>query len=131
MGQSIQIPVSVGELFDKQTILQIKCERIADVAKRAYAAHELELLARRADDILDGCAVRADIMKLVGELHAVNAELWDLENTVRACERAGCFDGTFVAAARRIYGGNDRRAAIKLRINTLLGSDIVEVKSHR
>ncbi|MFO1244883.1 MAG: hypothetical protein U1E71_06850 [Ramlibacter sp.] len=131
MSQSIQIPVSVGELFDKQTILQIKCDRIDDPAKRAHAVHELELLTHRADDMLAGCPIRADIVALVAELHAVNAELWDLENIVRACERAARFDSDFVATARRIYAGNDRRAAIKLRINTLLGSDIVEVKSHR
>jgi len=132
MGQSILIPVSAGELFDKQTILQIKRERIADEAKRAHVLRELELL--------DGIALRllmdapqdaaSTVTGLVAELHAVNSGLWDLENTVRAAESAGRFDGGFVQAARAIYAGNDKRAALKLRINQLLGSAIVEVKSH-
>lgn len=131
MTHSLLIPVSVGELFDKQTILRIKQDRIDDDVKRAHVAHELALLTRHADDILAQCADRAALQALVADLQAVNAALWDLENTVRACERDGQFDAAFVAAARSIYAGNDKRAAIKLRINTLLGSDIVEVKSHR
>lgn len=126
----VAVPVSVGELFDKQTILRIKSERITDSAKLVHVRHELQLLDGIARGILDASAQAAQVAPLVDELQAVNNTLWDLENTVRACEAAGRFDDAFVKSARSIYSGNDRRAAIKLRINQLLGSDIVEVKSH-
>lgn len=130
MSQPLLVPVSVGELFDKQTILQIKRERIHDEHKLLHVQRELDLLTRQADAFLASCAQGDAIRELVQQLHAVNATLWDLENEVRACDRALRFDESFVAAARNIYAGNDRRAAIKLDINTRAGSDIVEVKSH-
>lgn len=130
MNQPILVPVSVGELIDKQTILQIKRERISDAAKLQHVERELALLGQQAQAFLASCAQRAEIEQLAEQLHAVNAALWDLENEVRALDRAECFDERFVAAARKIYAGNDRRAAIKLAINTSAGSDIVEVKSH-
>lgn len=131
MSQPLLIPVSVGELFDKQTILQIKRERIHDEHKLLHVQHELTLLTQQAEAFLASCVQRDAIRDLVQQLHAVNSALWDLENEVRACDRAQRFDESFVAAARKIYAGNDRRAAIKLDINTRAGSNIVEVKSHR
>lgn len=130
MNQPVFVPVSVGELFDKHTILRIKQERIQDPGKRLHVERELTLLEQLVDDFLASCAQRTEIEQLAEQLHAVNATLWDLENEVRALDRAGCFDERFVAAARKIYAGNDRRASIKLAINTSAGSDIVEVKSH-
>lgn len=130
MNQPILVPVSVGELFDKQTILQIKRERIQDSAKLQHVERELGLLSGQVDVFLASCAQRTEIQQLAQQLHAVNSGLWDLENEVRAFDRAACFDERFVAAARKIYAGNDRRAAIKLAINTSAGSNIVEVKSH-
>lgn len=130
MNQPILVPVSVGELFDKQTILQIKRERIHDAGKLLHVERELTLLSQQADAFLASCAQGAEIRDLAQQLHAVNSALWDLENEVRACDRAARFDDSFIAAARKIYAGNDRRAAIKLAINVSAGSDIVEVKSH-
>jgi len=130
MSAAIQVPVSAGELFDKQTILRIKRERIRDAAKLAHVERELGLLDGIAAGLLQGAPQAAEVQALVGALHAVNAGLWDLENAVRAAEAAECFDTAFIHSARSIYAGNDKRAAIKLRINQLLGSDIVEVKSH-
>lgn len=131
MPRSVSIPVSVGELFDKQTILQIKQQRISDPAKLAHVARELSLLSEIAAGVLRDAPERDAVQALVAELHGVNNTLWDLENTVRACDAAQTFDARFIASARQIYAGNDRRARIKLQINTLLGSDIVEVKSHQ
>ncbi|WP_298934058.1 hypothetical protein [uncultured Ramlibacter sp.] len=130
MSQAIEVPVSAGELFDKQTILRIKQERISDAAKLAHVGRELGLLDGIAAGLLQGAPQAADVNVLVAELHAVNSTLWDLENSVRAAEAAQRFDAAFIGSARSIYAGNDRRAALKLRINQLLGSDIVEVKSH-
>ena len=98
MNQPILVPVSVGELIDKQTILQIKRERIADAAKLQHVEHELTLLGQQAQAFLASCAQRAEIEQLAEQLHAVNAALWDLENEVRALDRAECFDERFVAA---------------------------------
>ena len=67
---------------------------------------------------------------LCGELKAVNRRLWDIEDALRAHERDGRFDGVFIELARSVYRENDRRAALKRRINELTGSEIVEEKSY-
>ncbi len=118
-------PISAGELIDKITILRIKAQRI-DAAKRAHVEHELGLLEALAAAEL----ARFDLDALAAELMAVNAALWDIEDGKRDCERRGDFGPAFVALARAVYVENDRRAAIKRRINEAAGSDIVEEKSY-
>jgi hypothetical protein len=125
------IPVSPGELFDKKTILEIKQQRVADAAKLVHIGHELQLLSAVAHEVLAGTAAAGEIEALERELLAVNQSLWDIENQVRAAERAACFDAAFIEAARQVYLRNDHRAALKHRINLLLGSPLVEVKEHR
>jgi len=123
----IHIPVSVGELIDKITILEIKAERIGDAAKRINVQRELEQLQYVWEiSKLD----RGLIADSWAELYAVNAKLWDIEDRKRLKEAAASFDAEFVALARSVYLDNDRRAAIKRKINELLGSDIVEEKSY-
>ena len=129
MGEPILVPVSAGELLDKKTILQIKRERIKDPAQLANIERELALLESIARTSLAAAAPGA-IEPLEAQLRTINETLWDLENTVRAFERSGLFDERFIAAARRIYAGNDRRAAVKRQINLLMNSSIVEEKSH-
>lgn len=122
------IPVSAGELIDKITILRVKAERIGDPVREANVRRELALLeAIRAEFLgsLDGLA------PLMAELLAVNAGLWDVEDGKRDCERRQDFGPAFVALARSVYLENDRRAALKRRIDELAGSDLVEEKSHR
>ncbi|MCG2595502.1 DUF6165 family protein [Ramlibacter sp. XY19] len=130
MSAAILVPVAAGELFDKKTILQIKRERIASPEQRANVERELALLAEIADRIAAGTERRAELQDLEAQLRGINEQLWDLENVVRACERNGRFDESFVASARSIYAGNDRRAAVKRQINLLLGSALIEEKSH-
>lgn len=122
----IHIPVSVGELIDKITILRVKAERI-EAAKQANVARELRLLEAAMTQAL---ALSPELESLTAELAAVNAGLWDIEEGKRACERRGDFGAGFVSLARAVYRENDRRAAIKRRINDLTGSEIVEEKSH-
>ena len=125
---SLLIPVSAGELMDKITILQVKAERIGDPAKEANVRKELALLEEVSAEALgdlDG------LVPLVIELFAVNAALWDIEEGKRDCERRQDFGPAFVALARSVYIENDRRAAIKRKINDLAGSDIVEEKSYQ
>jgi hypothetical protein len=121
---AILAPISAGELVDKITILEVKSERIAP-EKRANVVHELTLLREIA-----ARALPQGLEALTGELRAVNAALWDIEDGKRDCERRGDFGEGFVALARAVYRENDRRAAIKRRINDAAGSEIVEEKSY-
>jgi hypothetical protein len=118
-------PISAGELIDKITILRIKAERIA-AEKQPNVRHELQLLEDLAARELAGVNLGA----LTAELTAINAGLWDIEDGKRDCERRGDFGPPFVALARSVYIENDRRAAVKRRINEAAGSDIVEEKSY-
>lgn len=122
----ILIPVSPGELVDKITILRVKAERI-DPSKTANVRRELEALEAVAREHLPGSP---ELQRLTAELQEVNAALWDVEEGKRDGERRQDFGPVFVELARRVYRENDRRAAIKRRINDLLGSEIVEEKSY-
>jgi hypothetical protein len=127
MIRSIDVPVAVGELIDKITILQIKAERIRDAAKVANVRLELDLLLDRRNAAL-GEDTKIEV--LAARLKAINEKLWDLEDDIRDCERREAFGAAFVALARRIYATNDERAAIKREINLASGSAIVEEKSY-
>jgi hypothetical protein len=122
-----RVPVSAAELIDKITILEIKLDRIADAVKRANVRRELELLKAAREETLPPSP---ELVALTTHLRAVNERLWDVENGVRECEAAGDFGDRFVALARSVYTSNDERAALKRRINELLGSAIVEEKSY-
>ena len=120
-------PVSVGELLDKISILELKAELIAEPAKRANIVRELAALeAVRRREV----EPRPELEPLYAELKRVNRALWQVEDDIREHERDGRFDAAFVALARSVYRENDRRAALKRRINELTGSAIVEEKSY-
>jgi len=125
---AIRVDVSVGEFLDKLSILEIKSERIADPAKLAHVRRELETL--RAAWAASPYAT-ADLGDDYAELAALNRTLWDIEDRIRGMEAGGRFDAAFVELARSVYRTNDRRAAIKRRLNLRLGSDLVEEKSYR
>ena len=123
----ILAPVSVGELIDKITILEIKHEKIFDPAARANVEHELEALrALRERESLP-----PSVLAITADLAAANRQLWDIEDALRGMERDGSFDAQFVALARQVYGVNDRRAALKRQINAHSNSAIVEEKHYR
>jgi hypothetical protein len=122
------VPISVGELLDKITILELKAAAVQAPAARANIARELaELEAARRRELPQS----AQLEGLLTELREVNARLWQIEDELRRRERDGDFDAGFVALARRVYHENDRRAAIKRRINEMTGSAIVEEKLYR
>lgn len=124
---AIYAPVSAGELLDKISILEIKKARIRDPRRLSLVGDELARLVEiRTRNITDGPELNAAYR----ELYEVNARLWDVEDALRERERDGRFDADFVELARSVYITNDRRSEIKLFINTLLGSTIVEVKSY-
>ena len=121
------VPISPGELLDKITILRIKAARIRDSAKLSNVQVELEWLQRVWHDSGAGIpAIAAD----EAELQRLNSALWDIEDRIRDKERGGAFDAEFIELARAVYVTNDARAAAKKRINTALGSRIVEEKSY-
>lgn len=123
----ILVEIAPGELIDKITILQIKNERITDAGKLHNVRAELAVLLAARDRAVPPSPT---LDALTAELRAVNEALWQTEDAVRACEQAGDFGSHFVALARSVYRDNDRRAALKRRINELLGSPLVEEKSY-
>ncbi len=123
-----QLPVAWGEVFDKLTILQIKADKLQDATRRANVNQE-----RLAIEAVVGDMSRfpAALPVLVQALKDINTQLWNVEDAKRDCERRQCFDDGFVQLARKVYFGNDQRAAIKRQINALLGSALVEEKSYQ
>lgn len=118
----VQIPVSLGELADRLSILELKARHLGGEAHERVAK-ELALL----DAVL--APLRPQVPEhLQRELAAVNGQLWRLEDGVRACERQGSFGEPFVAMARSIYRLNDRRAALKREISLAGRSALVEQK---
>ncbi len=124
----IKVPISPGELLDKITILRIKSERIKDDAKVRNVLVELHSLEATWKE---SAYAKIDIAADVDALLRVNERLWVIEDDIRDKERAQAFDAEFIRLARAVYFENDERAAIKRRINTTLGSSIVEEKSYR
>ena len=122
----VLIPVSVGELVDKVTILNIKNLLISDPEKLDNIQQELQAL----HVILSGLTLSQQIRDLQCQLQLVNMELWLIEDYKRSCERDQDFSDAFVNSARQVYLKNDIRARIKRQINNLTGSDIVEEKSY-
>jgi hypothetical protein len=123
----ITVAISPGELLDKITILRIKSTRMSDAGKLANVRGELHALEetwRRSAYAKSG--IEADVNALL----EVNERLWVIEDGIRDKERAKAFDADFIRLARAVYFENDERAAIKRRINTKLGSSIVEEKSY-
>ena len=123
----LNVPVSVGEVVDKVTILEIKSNRISDEAKLRNIRAELDQLRPM---VSGGVFDSAEVTALFDGLRAVNGELWDIEDNIRAEEAAGRFGDRFVELARAVYVTNDRRAELKKKINRATGSDLVEEKSY-
>ena len=123
--QEILIPISLGELIDKITILQIKTEHLQGTALENVKT-ELDSLNYK----LNNLPICIDT-KLIKRLKEVNQNLWKIEDEIRDLERQKCFDETFIFLARSIYKKNDNRAAIKKEINISYGSALVEEKSYK
>ena len=122
----ILAPISLGELIDKITILELKQEFITDPDKLQNINHELAEL----NSILKTLLIQPFPQSQREALKAVNRELWHIENFKRGCERDQVFDHKFIQAARDVYLKNDLRAQIKREINRQTGSAIVEEKSY-
>jgi hypothetical protein len=123
----MEISVSVGELLDKLTILEIKKERIEDSEKLFYIENERLLLSEMSKPYLED----NEVMICFEELYEVNSKLWLIEDILRDLESESKFDDFFVENARLVYKTNDLRFEIKNRINNLTNSSIKEQKSYK
>ena len=123
----LQVPVSVGEVLDKITILQIKLAHISDANKRVNIQNELDALLPLVAG--DGFTT-VEMQGLMAELKSVNEALWDIEDDIREKEAAKSFDAEFIKLARAVYVTNDKRAEIKKQINLATGSALIEEKSY-
>jgi hypothetical protein len=121
----IHAPISLGELIDKITILELKLEFLTDSTKLENVKTELTHL----NNTLDALTI-PDIVPERETLKLVNRRLWHIENLKRECEKNQTFGEEFIEAARQVYLKNDLRAEIKRRINTIVGSTIIEEKSY-
>jgi hypothetical protein len=118
-------PISIGELIDKITILELKLEFLTDRNKLENVNTELSHLNKILDELkLIDITAERDALKLV------NRRLWHIENYKRECEKNQTFDDEFIETARQVYLKNDLRAEIKRRINIMVGSTIIEEKSY-
>ena len=124
---NVNVEISIGEFFDKVTILEIKRERIQDAAKLENINNELEALNTLLEQLPFS---RDDVADEVGELKAINEKLWVIEDDIRDKEAAKSFDPAFIELARSVYITNDKRSDVKRDINIKLGSSFIEEKSY-
>jgi len=122
---SVLVQVSVGELLDKLTILELKALRIPGEEQQKNIHAELVLLQQ---SFVELAPRGAGLDVLIERLRQVNSELWNIEDDIRTCERERRFDEEFIALARSVYRKNDERAALKASINELCGSTLREEK---
>jgi hypothetical protein len=128
MSDQINVPISPGELVDKITILEIKKEFIDDIKKQKNINHEYNLLMQIYND---NVSQTDGVESLKSDLKKINLSLWKIEDDIRDCERDKIFNDAFVELARSVYFTNDKRSKIKLEINLLLNSSLVEEKSYK
>lgn len=120
--------ISVGELFDKITILNIKTQKIHDSEKLINIKNELNFLNNQASNI--NVKDQESLNKNINKLQSINEELWDIENYKRECEANKDFGEIFIELSRDVHFKNDIRAQIKKEINLLTDSIIVEEKEY-
>ena len=125
---TIMVPVSVGELIDKITILEIKAERITAPDKRQNVRVELEGLLPLWESLSAGSA---ELAGLKAQLRAVNERMWDVQDALRAKEAAQDFGSGFIELARAVAARNGERVGFKNEINRLAGSQFGEEKQYR
>mgnify|MGYP003980101833 FL=1 len=123
----ILVEVSVGELLDKISILEIKQEKIKDTEKLNFINEEHSILK---DQLNDNVKTDKKLTELFESLKQINAKLWVIEDDKRQCEKEKDFTDTFIKLSRDVHFLNDDRAKIKLEINIHTGSKIKEIKEY-
>ena len=125
----MKIEVSIGELVDKLSILEIKLLNIKDSHKSSNVYKELKTLNPYFQDLLDEYGI--EMKNLYTKISKINKTLWDIEDAIREKEAEEEFNEEFVELARSVYIINDQRAAVKKEINLLTKSELVEEKSYK
>ena len=123
----ILVEVSVGELLDKISILEIKKDKIKNPEKLEYILDELSILK---DELKNNIKSDIKLDKLYQSLKIINARLWVIEDDKRKCEKEKDFTENFIKLSRDVHILNDDRAKIKLKINEHTGSKIKEIKEY-
>ena len=123
----ILVEVSVGELLDKISILEIKKDKIKNPEKLEYILNELSILK---DELKNNIKSDTKLEELYQSLKIINARLWVIEDDKRKCEKEKNFTENFIKLSRDVHILNDDRAKIKLKINELTGSKIKEIKEY-
>ena len=123
----ILVEVSVGELLDKLSILEIKKIRIKDPGKLNFINEEYDILKNQFEK---NVKIDDKLNDLFKELKDINNKLWDIENEKRLCEKNSDFSDVFIKTSRDIHFLNDKRGNIKLEINNHTGSKIKEIKEY-
>ena len=123
----ILVEVSVGELLDKISILEIKQEKIKDTEKLKFIAEEHSILK---DQLNKNVKSDQKLTELFESLKQINVKLWVIEDDKRQCEKEKDFSNTFIKLSRDVHFLNDDRAKIKLEINNYTGSKIKEIKEY-
>ena len=123
----ILVEVSVGELFDKISILEIKKDKIKDKEKLKYIVDEYNLLK---EQMVNKVKPNEKLSGLFDSLKDINSKLWVIEDDKRLCEKDSDFGEKFIKLSRDIHFLNDKRASIKLEINNQTGSKIKEIKEY-
>jgi len=123
----ILVEVSVGELLDKISILEIKKEKIKDLEKLKFINDEYSVLK---DQLNKNVKSDEKLSELFNSLKEINSKLWVIEDNKRLCEKNSDFGEKFIKLSRDIHFLNDKRASIKLEINNQTGSKIKEIKEY-
>ena len=123
----ILIEVSVGELLDKISILEIKKDKIKDPDKLEYILEEHKILK---EEYNNNIKPTAELDRLFQSLKVINSRLWTIEDDKRKCEKEKDFGKNFIKLSRDVHILNDDRAKIKLKINEHTGSKIKEIKEY-
>ncbi len=123
----ILVEVSVGELLDKISILEIKQEKIKDTEKLKFINEEHSILK---DQLNKNVKSDQKLNELFETLKKINSKLWIIEDDKRQCEKDKDFNEKFIKLSRDVHFFNDERAKIKLEINNLTGSKIREIKEY-
>jgi hypothetical protein len=123
----VNVPVSVGELIDKLSILQVKKSKVKNPDKLKFIEKEYELLLSMSSEYFNN----VDIIETYKELVDVNTKLWEVEDELRVLENTKKFDDKFIELARAVYYTNDNRFRLKDKINNLTNSEIKEQKDYK
>ena len=123
----ILVEVSVGELLDKISILEIKKEKIKDIKKLKFINDEHIILK---DQLEQNVSSDDKLIDLFQSLKEINAKLWVIEDDKRMCEKNSDFTENFIKLSRDVHFLNDERAKIKLKMNNHTGSKIREIKEY-